>query len=45
MLKVQKHIVYEKSREMLSGLKHGLSWVEPLDREVAHIEGQEILRP
>ncbi len=33
-LKVGKHVVYEKSWKMLLDLKHGLKWVEQLDREV-----------
>lgn len=39
-LEVGESIVYEEYRNMLLGLKHGLKWVEPLDREVTHL-GQQ----
>ena len=39
-LKVGESIVYEKSRKMLLGLKHGLKRFEQLDREVVHF-GQQ----
>jgi len=39
-LKVGENIVCEKSRKKLLGLKHGLKWVEQLDREVMHFEQQ-----
>jgi len=39
-LKVGDSIVYEKSRKMLLGLKHGLKWVEQLDRRVDHFGRQ-----
>ena len=28
--------MYKKSKKLLLGLKHGLEWVEQLDREVIH---------
>lgn len=39
-LKVGKHVVYEKSREMLLHLKDGSRWIEQLDREVSQVERQ-----
>lgn len=40
VLKVGESIVYEKSRKKLLGLKHGLKWVEQIDREVINLEQQ-----